>query len=104
MSACGDANCEVAIRSGTVIPVPESTGIQELNVAKVSGDRIVLTGYSTSGGVSSTCSGTLCLIDLENNGFTVTLGDASQTDLNGASISVESITKDTAIITIQPAG
>lgn len=88
LAACADARCEISVGPGTPIPLPESTGVKNVKVTAVTGDRVTFTGEDTGNSSSGSCSGQ-CDSNDSNGVFTVTLGPHSEDTQNGVSIVVE---------------
>jgi hypothetical protein len=102
VSACSDATCEVGVGPATAIPLPASTGVQDVKVTTVTRDRVTLTGAATGSSSSGSCTGQ-CDSGESNGVFTVTLGPASEDTENGVSIVVEGFSNGRVVLKFSPA-
>jgi hypothetical protein len=88
VAACSDTTCEVSVGPGTAIPLPASTGVQDVKVTTVTRDRVTLTGKDTGNGSFGSCTGQCDSNDIDGV-FTITLGPGAEDIQNEVSVVVE---------------
>jgi hypothetical protein len=104
VSACSDVECEVLVRPGTVIPIPKSAGVSDLKVAKVTADRITLTGRVIGNSSAGGCYAGNCDVNSDHGAVTIELGDNSLGSQNGVGVRVHDISNGAAVIELEPVG